>query len=1123
MQAPSLQRSLEQALLLEGWSLHERLSWVANHGLNQTSSALPPPALNEWRRIVAPDNSANFDKRLDWDGLTVTPAARALDPSPDDCPQEPSWWPVLQALRQAARDDLATGGLAERCSKEPFVHVWRPAAAWALQTLQARTAELQPHLQLSQAAWLDLASALLERLCNTADQALWEQFNQRRTPGQMLLAHLGANGDGSGEPVHEAYDAFVAELLQDGYAPLLAAFPVLGRLLAVVTELWLESCEEMLVRLAASRSLLQEHFGIGREAELHKVQLGLSDPHRGGRAVAILSFDNQQPDDLIKVVYKPKDMQVDRTYQAFLKTLNDASSLPPLRPLTVLSRDGYGFMEWVEHRPCNSDDELAHFYTNAGRTMAVLHILGCTDCHYENLIASGDQLVLIDTETLLEADLRDLISDDGDAEDQLSDLQTSMQGSVLRSGLLPQWLMVGAGKKRAFDISALGIQPPPAERDIPGWLGLNSDGMMAGRSTQPCELPTSLPVGLGSPQRLTEFIEPLCDGFAQQLQEAIRLRPHLLQALERFRGQPRRLVARATRLYFTIQRQMLEPASLRSAVAHGLKLEQLSRSFVLASEKPLNWRMFTAELRQMERLDIPFFEHLIDGQELPLPEGLESIPGFMKASGLDAARKRLETLDSAEINFQEQLIRGAIAARHLKTSTPTAEGVSPKDSSTISSSSAGSEATALRAETLRQEAFRLGDELWSSAIRDRKGRPEWLGMDLGPDGESFHFGLIGPSLYSGASGIGLLFARLALASPDASAASLWRERAWTCFASLAELAERNSNDQLFRLMRDLPYGISGSGGLLLALAFVDQAGIEAAAPLTTLLIQQLRSERLLADEGIDVIGGVSGLVGPLLHANTPEGLALATVCGERLLNLQLESGGWSSSGAGTTRRPALTGFSHGAAGMAAALARVAQATGDGRFADGARRAIAYERSVFVGENNNWPDFRSSPEPDAFMWSWCHGAPGILLARQVIVDAGLADDQTAGEQQTARASTVAALTRLLHAKHADPAVHLCCGVLGLTALLRSDAEATGCTLDPIVDQAEREVFEQAQRNGSYTLFSVDNGSLNLPGLLTGKAGVALGLLEAADWMCWLPGVLSAGLRMANSPAKSFTSG
>lgn len=1102
--------SLEQRLRLEGWSLHQRLSLAAAHGIAAGKTGGPDEDLKSWRQVVAPDNSVNFDKRLAWDGLSSEAAAWVLAPDAASCPHEPHWWPLLLSLRQAAADGLEHVGLAERCSSEPFVHLWRPAAAWALQTLQARCDVLQPQLQLSDEAWLDLAAALLERLCTTADQALWEQFNQRRTPGQMLLAHLGAKGDGTGEPVHEAYDAFVAEQLSAGYAELLGEFPVLGRLLAVITELWLDGSEEMLRRLADSRPQLQMSFDISPTAVLSKVQLGLSDPHSGGRAVAILSFGNPGAGEAIKVVYKPKDMQVDQTYQQFLHVLNEHSSLPHLRPLTVLSRDGYGFMEWVEHRPCSSDQELERFYRNAGRTMAVLHILGCTDCHYENLIASVDQLVLIDTETLLEADLRDLISDDGDDPDLLSDLQTSMQGSVLRSGLLPQWLMVGAGKKRAFDISALGIQPPPPEREMPGWLGLNSDGMMAGRSTQPCELPTSLPVGLGSPQRLTDFIEPLCDGFGQQLQEAIRLRGQLLQALQGFSGQRRRLVARATRLYFTIQRQMLEPASLRSAVAHGLKLEQLSRSYVLASEKPANWPMFQAELLQMERLDIPFFEHLIDGEELPLPEGLAPIPGFMKASGLEAAHRRLQNLDEVAISFQQQLIRGAIAARHLKAGPRLEVGAATADRTAAVPDQTSIQVAVGEPDVYRNEAFKLGEELWRSSIRDRKGRPEWLGMDLGADGESFHFGLIGNSLYSGASGIAVLFARLALASTDFDSAAQWRQRAWSCFEGLAELAQRNSNDQLFRLVRDLPFGISGSGGILLALQLLDHAGIEAAAPLANLLLAQLRTERLQSDEGIDVIGGVTGLLGVLLSQQTPQALGLARACGDRLLSLQRDSGGWSLGSRGSSqRRPPLTGFSHGAAGMAAALARLAQVTADERYAEAARRAIAYERSVFVAEKGNWPDFRSTQEPNEFMLSWCHGAPGILLSRQVLCTAGLADEQTAHEQQVARASTVAALERISKpvAEHAS---HLCCGVLGLTSLQRIDAQACGLPVDPAVLAAEASTISRAYSSGGYTFFSVDSGSLSLPGLLTGKAGVALALLEAAEGQRWMPQVLSAGL-------------
>lgn len=1080
---------LDDQLLLEGWSLHRRLQLAPRlKGLGD--------GLASWYAVVAPDNSAHFERRLVWDGLSPASAAWALNPPAQLVPTQPSWWVTLMKLRAAACEPTAP--VLERLGCQlPFVHAWRPAAGWALHALQERCADLSPALQLREAAWLDLAEALLERLCNMADQALWELFNQRRTPGQMLLAHLGVNGDGMGEPVHEAYDIFVAELLASGYGLVLADYPVLGRLLAEVTELWLESSEEMLRRLADSRSQLVDGFAIAVDAPVESIQLGLSDPHRGGRAVAILCFEAGETTR--RVVYKPKDMQVDLIYQQFLQELNRGSHLPPLRHLRVLSCAGYGFMEWVEHCLCNGDAELQKFYTNAGRTMAVLHVLGCTDCHFENLMASGDQLVLIDTETLLEADLHDLINDDADDLNSVSLLQTSMQGSVLRSGLLPQWTVAGAGRKLAFDISALGIQPPPEEREAPGWLALNSDGMMASRFTQPCELPTSLPVGLGSPQRLTDFVEELCAGFEAQLLEVIRLRPLLHQALEAFRGKPRRLVARSTRLYFTIQRQMLEPSALRSAVAHGLKLEQLSRSFVLASEKPLNWPMFEAEVRQMERLDIPFFEHLIDGEVLPLPEGLASIEGFMKSSGLAAAQQRLSTLDAAEISFQLQLVRGAIAARHMGTHAGSFLAAAP---AALADRQASEQR--LEANVYANRAQQLAEQLWSAAIRDRKGRPEWLGMDLGADGDSFQFGLIGPSLYSGASGIALAMARMSLAQP-ASAAMPWRERAWGCLEGLADLAERNSNGQLFRFVRDLPYGLSGSGGLLLALGLLEQTGIAAARTLSDQLVDQLKPEKLLADEGVDIISGVAGLIGPLLRSGHPHGLALALVCGERLLALQLEAGGWLA-GRG---QPALTGFSHGAAGMAAALARLAQVSGEERFIVAARRAVTYERSVYDPNRGNWPDLRGSSEPSQFMISWCHGAPGILLSRWVLREAGLADEHTAAELEAARTCTLASLERLV-TQRSDQAAHLCCGVFGLTALLRLDAALSSQAIPDLVAQAEVSVIKAAEARGEYNFFSFDNGSINLPGLFTGKAGVVLALQEIADGLQWLGPVLSAAL-------------
>ena len=64
--------------------------------------------------------------------------------------------------------------------------------------------------------------------------------------------------------------------------------------------------------------------------------------------------------------------------------------------------------------------------------------------------------------------------------------------------------------------------------------------------------------------------------------------------LDRFAGLPRRIVLRATRVYFAIQRQQLEASALCTEEAQALRLEQLGRSFLLAESKPLHWPVFAA-------------------------------------------------------------------------------------------------------------------------------------------------------------------------------------------------------------------------------------------------------------------------------------------------------------------------------------------------------------------------------------------------------------------------------------------------------------------------------------------------------------------------------------------------
>ncbi|MBZ5604295.1 MAG: hypothetical protein LAO79_18490, partial [Acidobacteriia bacterium] len=78
----------------------------------------------------------------------------------------------------------------------------------------------------------------------------------------------------------------------------------------------------------------------------------------------------------------------------------------------------------------------------------------------------------------------------------------------------------------------------------------------------------------------------------------------------------------------------------------------------------------------------------------------------------------------------------------------------------------------------------------------------------------------------------------------------------------------------------------------------------------------------------------------------------------------------------------LTGFSHGAAGIAYALERLSRATAMAEFRDAASEARAYESAVFSKDRGNWPDLRFPVTKlgPVFQTTWCHGATGIGLGR-----------------------------------------------------------------------------------------------------------------------------------------------
>jgi lantibiotic biosynthesis protein len=277
-------------------------------------------------------------------------------------------------------------------------------------------------------------------------------------------------------------------------------------------------------------------------------------------------------------------------------------------------------------------------------------------------------------------------------------------------------------------------------------------------------------------------------------------------------------------------------------------------------------------------------------------------------------------------------------------------------------------------------AARIGRRLCRDAVW-ADGRCNWLGWGMQVRGGQWvtAYQAMGPLVYDGTSGIGLFLARLARITEDPiihATAKAALAQALTAVETLAGAGEYGFYS-----------GLSGIAWCCMASGIVLKDDELFARGCTTML----RAARIAPNPlRLDIINGSAGLIPALLqsieHGQNEELLESAIRHGEHLVNLAAHTEhGWSWDTLGMPKEPHLLGFAHGASGIACALAMLAASSRRQEFVDAALEALCYERAHFRPAEGNWPDLRGFVQPrqtgePPCMVAWCHGAPGIGLAR-----------------------------------------------------------------------------------------------------------------------------------------------
>ena len=1073
---------------LQGRLWTDQVRWAAK----QPPLRMPDDAaahLAAWRAEVDPRNVGRFEARLARDGLTLESVA-AVFAAPDEADlAEPAWWSTYQRL-VAALAHVEGASVEAQLDADPIIRDTIPFAHLLLPITTSETRRLLSTVDqpVADQVQRDLHRDLLSRL-SQASAAAFSAVMWRDVPyGAKFLARAGVTE----QPApRDRYLAFCAHHRRNGLSEILVDYPVLGRLLATLVDQWHRSSTTMLTRVAGDRVDLAARFDVPADQPLTGVTIAAGDRHNGGSAVALLRFGDRT------VVYKPRSVRLEALYAAAAGELSRHSDGSALYAPAVLmnSAEGgeYGYVEFVEGTPCRLG-ELPTFFRNAGRLLALLHVLMATDCHHENLIAAGDQLVLIDAETLLLGSAQHLL----DSAERPDDRSTVESGSVLRVGMLPTWLWLD-GRQRAVDISALGVSAGGERHAGSGWMAVNTDAMVTGQRMYEAPHPTSLPGKSGDPNRVAEYVEDVVEGFTNAYTVLLAGRTTWLpELLTRVESSHNRAVLRATYVYASLIASLVEPSALRSMVASGMVCERLTRGY-LDAQGEVAWPVVAADQEALLRLDVPCFTWPLTGGSTCGWGG--EVRGWPEQDQLAQVRAHLGSLDDADLRLQVALIRASLRARgvRMRQQVATAD-LHPTDPVATRPAASAPPASATH---LAQRSMRAMAE----AAFDTRGHATWMGLTVLPDGVHVNVAAIGPGLYDGRMGVAvglLLWARAEPAVAD-QAVDL-------CRRTLMPLVEALAHpDGVHRLVLTYGTGIAGVGGLLRGLAFVRGSGVEVAGirEVERAIVDVLTPAHLRADARIDVIAGPAGLVAPLARLLGDESavdvsrqhlLDLIEACARVLVARQeSDSGGWLTM----RDAPPLTGLAHGASGMALALAEAAVALGDTSLIESALRGLAYETDLFDEEAGNWPDLRPDPgaaagEPRStpgFMLGWCAGAPGIALARlrllQLLPDH---EDAPRWRSEIDRAADTTADAPLLARDH------LCCGNLGRVTILRSLTAQLG---ESRWESAAARIIDgvAAQVGGGWprSMLGEPIPDLPEPGFFTGLPGAAAALFGDSDWV------------------------
>jgi len=1064
-------------------TLQDKINEPQRFSFHPANNQLLEQRLTLWRNIVAPNDSTMFENRLKNDGITEDDLKNLLGTvSYSNEDQHPLWVEsfreIMQFLALYNPSDLSEEMTLifgpEKNKNIPFLYLLTPLVAYATHKLD-KVAGVHKKELFSTSAEQMLHTQLALQLAHYSLQTFQLEFNVYNSLQQSSLSRFIEQLNREVQPEDKYYQQFIKQIMEDGWKDFFAEYSVLAKIITIAISNWINNSANFILRFSNDLSDITNRFADGVLPGLLLEYKGdISDSHDGGKGVISLKFESG-----LKLVYKPKNLELEKAWSELLIWINEKGLKPDLKPVNVILRKGYGWVGFIEHFECTTEQEVVDYYRRIGALIGIIYLLNGNDCHIENLIASGAYPMLIDFESVLHHEAKPFA--EVDADNAMFFVNKLLRKSVYRTGLLPNWIKGKDGF--LYDISGIGGYGNGKSPFMsPKWDNINTDLMKLTFFPASFIDLNNLPVFNGQQQKPIPYSDDIVSGFTTFYKLAILHRNEF--PIHLFAKKELRFILRSTRIYGLVLKKMANPKYLRTGIEWGIQTEQLIRAFLHTPTPNPYWPINKSELRQIEEMDIPIF--WADSNKTDLKDKLGIVSAnLMCNAAYDEVKSNFEEIDENDLKKQVRLIRAALFFKELDHDSALGDKENyVRDIDNV---------LPINKDMLLDSAMKIARTLQAEAIFSKDGSCTWLSVGI-IGSNRYRIQPMSMFLYDGIPGVALFLSALYTVNADPEIKRLLD-------GTIKSLRHVINNMQQYRAYANtssigITSGISSVIYSLLKIATFlnDPSFIEDAEKVSTLLTPVM----IQNDHFLDISSGSAGcLLGMLAlynHSNHSEHLEKAILCGDHLLKNVTENSdgscGWKTSGA-----KMLSGFSHGQSGIAHALLKLYEVTGNNSYRNIAEQAIKYENTLFYSEQCNWKDLRvvdNQKESAPYcMVSWCHGAPGIGLSRlsslHLLNDPSSANTDIANAIVTTQKAAKAMLSR----------DHVCCGNMSLADILLHFAHKTG-DQSLALESAEltAKVIHDAEKHGHFNILLGSDGDFSNPGFFQGITGIGYSLLRQA---------------------------